>query len=299
MDHATLGRTGLTVSVAGLGGGGPSRLGLKTGETTDDAVRLVRRAIDAGVTMLDTATGYGTEPAVGRAVRESGRRDDLVVSSKLPPKPRREFARGIEASLANLGLDHLDLYHVHGVSRKDLPRVMNEAVPALLDARRAGKVRHLAVSERFEDEPDHGMAADLFAREDWAGLFGVLMVGFNLLNPTARDSVLPRTREHGVGTLCMFAVRRALTNPRRRAEVLAELDLPADSLDFLGDAAAVTDAGYRFCRHEPGVDCVLFGTGNPDHLDANLRSINAPPLPEEDRRRLAELFGTARPVSGS
>ena len=299
MERTTLGRTGLSVSVAGLGCGGPSRLGLKAGHGEDHAVRLVRRAIDAGVNFIDTAAGYGTEPAVGRAVREGGDRDSLVISTKIGVRPADDFARAIDGCLQQLGLDRIDILHVHGVARDDLPTVMDDLVPVLHAARDAGKIRFLAMSERFESEPDHGMAIDLFARDDWAGVFDVLMVGFNLLNPTARGLVFPYTRQRGVGTLCMFAVRRALTNAGRRAEVLADMGLPADALDFLGDAAAVTDAGYRYCRHEPGVDVVLFGTGNPDHLDANLRSIAAPPLPDEATRRLEDLFADAKPVSGS
>src|SRR5438034_186560 len=65
MDYVTLGRTGLTVSVAGLGCGGISRLGLNTGKTEADAVRLLRRAVDLGVNFFDTAAEYGTEVMLG------------------------------------------------------------------------------------------------------------------------------------------------------------------------------------------------------------------------------------------
>jgi aryl-alcohol dehydrogenase-like predicted oxidoreductase len=303
MQTTPLGRTGKIVSVAGLGCGGPSRLGLSEGygNTRDHALALVRHAIDQGVTLIDTATAYGNEDVAGRSVRESGRRDDIVLSSKLGVGDRTgaDYAAGIDASLQRLGLDHIDLYHVHGVSVAQLPRVMDEIVPALLDAKSAGKIGHLAISERFETEPAHDMARLLFSRDDWATTFEVIMLGHNLLNPSARRYVLPHTIEHGIGTLDMFAVRRALSDTGRRTEVLAEIDLPGDALDFLGDAEAVTEAGYRFCRHEPGIDVVLFGTGNRVHLDANLRAINSPPLDPEVRERLATLFGDRETVSGS
>ena len=303
MQTAPLGKTGLSVSVAGLGCGGPSRLGLREGygNTEDDAVRLVRTAIDLGVTMIDTATAYGTEAVAGRAIRESGQRDALVVSSKqgVGERTKNDYADSIDASLAATGLDYLDLYHVHGVGVEELPRVMDELVPALLDAKAAGKVRHLAISERFEAEPSHAMFRRLFENAAWAGVFEVAMVGFNLLNPSARRHVFPHTQQRGIGTLDMFAVRRALTNPDRRASVLAEMGHPADALDWVGDAAAITDAGYRFCRHEAGVDCVLFGTGNEAHLRQNLASLKAGPLPAEVSARLQRLFGNAEAVSGS
>ena len=61
----------------------------------------------------------------------------------------------------------------------------------------------------------------------------------------------------------------------------------------------MVNAGYRFCRHEPGVDVVLFGTGNIEHLEANLKSINDPPLPADILERLDQLFGTINHVSGN
>ena len=81
MDYRPLGKTGLTVSVAGLGCGGNSRLGLGRGSSFDDCVSVVRTAVDLGVTFLDTAEAYGTEEIVGAAAR-SYDRDRLVISTK-------------------------------------------------------------------------------------------------------------------------------------------------------------------------------------------------------------------------
>lgn len=135
-------------------------------------------------------------------------------------------------------------------------------------------------------------------------LFDVMMVGFNLLNPSARRSVLAKTRERGIGTLIMFAVRRALTNPTRLREVVesllakgdvapSELNLEAP-LAFLGD---VRDAAYRFCAHEPGADLVLTGTGSVEHLDQNVESLLDGPLPPEQLRELERIFGRVDSVS--
>ncbi len=104
----------------------------------------------------------------------------------------------------------------------------------------------------------------------------------------------------------MFVVRNIFSKPERLKAALRELvaskQLPrwlADAphpLGFLihqqdGGAATVTEAAYRFVRHEPGVDVVLFGTGDPEHLRTNIASILKPPLPATDRRILAKLFG--------
>src|SRR5436190_21633019 len=83
MEYVTLGRTGLRVSVAGLGCGGFSRLGLGTGKSEAEAVALVREAIDAGVNLFDTAAAYGTEEVLGKAIAAVPR-ESVVVCTKAP-----------------------------------------------------------------------------------------------------------------------------------------------------------------------------------------------------------------------
>src|SRR5215469_3272463 len=94
MEYVTLGRTGLRVSVAGLGCGGFSRLGLGTGKSKVEAVTLVRRALDMGVNLLDTAAAYGTEEVVGEAIKSLAR-DRVVVATKAWI-PRSEGRRAAE-----------------------------------------------------------------------------------------------------------------------------------------------------------------------------------------------------------
>ena len=130
------------------------------------------------------------------------------------------------------------------------------------------------------------------------------MVGFHMLHQGARATVFPATREKGIGTLLMFAVRSIFADPpriRREMRALADQGLVEpwlgesdDPLGFLvhdGGAASLTETAYRYVRHEPGVDVVLFGTGNVEHLRANIAALEQPPLPAADRARLATLFG--------
>jgi hypothetical protein len=112
-----------------------------------------------------------------------------------------------------------------------------------------------------------------------------------------------------VGTLLMFAVRSIFARRERVAEAMKDLaaqgkvprslaDDP-DPLGFLvhpGGATSLTDAAYRYVRHEPGVDVVLFGTGDQAHLRSNIESILRPPLPQADRDKLKELFSHLRGV---
>src|SRR5437588_1145596 len=83
MDYTTLGRTGLKVSVAGLGCGGFSQLGLGTGKSEADAAHIIHAAVDLGVNLFDTAAAYGTEPILGRALRTVPR-ETVVICTKAP-----------------------------------------------------------------------------------------------------------------------------------------------------------------------------------------------------------------------
>jgi aryl-alcohol dehydrogenase-like predicted oxidoreductase len=308
MRYTTLGRTGLRVSSVGLGCGGPSRLGQSYGRSPEDSKRLIKRAIELGITLFDTAETYGTEAVLGEALREA-RASDVVVSTKksvfdwnrkemCTPDEMRE---GLEASLRRLGRERIEVYHLHGLETAHVDYALNEIVPVLEQARQGGKIGHLAVSEAFMGDTAHRTLEQVLPKD----VFDVMMVGFNLLNPSARRKVLPLTRERNVGTLIMFAVRRALTNPTRLCEVMETLlssgELAPNSIDpraplgFLGD---VRDAAYRFCSHEPGADVVLTGTGRIDHLEENVQSLLAPPLAQDQLERLERLFGNVSSVSG-
>ena len=305
MEYVTLGRTGLRVSVAGLGCGGFSRLGLGTGKSNAEAVALVRQALDMGVNLLDTAAAYGTEAVVGEAIKHVPR-EDVVIATKawIPHGRGRRAAERAVASLDNslrrLGTDYVDIFQLHGVSPEGYAEAREVIAPALIKERAKGKLRHLGVTETAADDPEHEMLQRAVEDEVW----DVVMVAFHMMHQTARAKVFPRTIANRVGTLLMFAVRNIFSRRERLATALRELTasgrLPRwlayapNPLGFLlheGGASSIAEAAYRFARHEPGVDVVLFGTGQPDHLRANIASLLAPPLPLADRLTLTKLFG--------
>ena len=305
MEYVSLGRTGLRVGVAGLGCGGFSRLGLGTGKSTAEAVALIRQAFDMGVNLLDTAAAYGTEEVVGEAVGQV-RREDVVIATKawIPRGDGRHMAEravaGLEASLRRLGTDYVDIFQLHGVMPAAYEQVREVVALALLKERDKGKLRHLGVTEAASEDPEHEMLRRAVEDEVWEAV----MVAFHMMHQNARATVFPRTIANRVGTLLMFAVRNIFSRPERLATALRELtarrELPrwlADAPNPLGfllhaaGAQTVTEAAYRFARHEPGVDVVLFGTGDPEHLKANIAALLAPPLPLADRLTLTKLFG--------
>src|SRR5215467_13904999 len=104
MDYVTLGRTGLKVSVAGLGCGGPSRLGMRDGASEEHCAGIIRSAYDMGVNFLDTAEAYGTEGVIGRALQTIPR-DKIIISTKKKfpldnsDDPEGETRRSVEQSL--------------------------------------------------------------------------------------------------------------------------------------------------------------------------------------------------------
>lgn len=306
MEYTTLGRTGLKASVAGLGCGGSSRLGLGTGHSEAHAIGIVQQALDLGVNCIDTAQYYGTESAVGKALK--GRdRDSVVISTKHKVSLRDgkvftvpEILAGLDSSLRALGTDRVDVFCLHTVRPDEYGRVMREVVPALLREKEKGKFRFLGITEYAVGDPRHETLAH--ALED--DCFDVMMAAFHMLNQNARRIVFPHTIARNIGTLIMFAVRAIFSVPGRLqhdiAELAAEGRVPKwltdkkEPLDFLlhenGGAQSLTEAAYRYARHEPGAQVVLFGTGNPAHLEPNIRAILKPPLPEADRARIVALF---------
>jgi aryl-alcohol dehydrogenase-like predicted oxidoreductase len=310
MKSIPLGRTGLQVSEMGFGCGGPSRAGQSTGRTVTESVAIVRQALDAGVNFIDTSEAYGTEEIVGQAIRGLDRTSLVLSTKKRSGRPitPRDIQESLEASLKRLGTDYVDIYHLHAVALEDYEYLLAEIVPTMLRLREQGKFRYLAVSEKGHADPQHAMLQRALEDDVW----DVMMVAFNILNQSARERVFRRTIEQDIGVLVMFAVRRALSQPERLQANLQELiergqldpaDVDMDDpLGFLiheGGAVSLPDAAYRFARYEPGTHVILSGTGNPDHLEANLASFERPPLPEADRRRLMHIFRRADSVVGN
>jgi aryl-alcohol dehydrogenase-like predicted oxidoreductase len=303
MEYRPLGKTGLTVSVAGLGCGGNSRLGLGRGASFDDCVAVARTAIDLGVNFLDTAEAYGTEEIVGAAVRNYGR-SKLIISTKAIFRGGDQTADAVtgkvEAALKRLGLDHVDIFHFHAVDPTSYDRHRDVLAPALVKLKEQGKVRHIGITETGPNDPDQEMLARAVEEAPWE----VIMLAYSLMNQGARQKIFPTTERRGLGTLLMFVVRNIFSNATYRRSIAAKLvekgELDAsllsngDPLEFLvseGGAQSITDAAYRYARHERGADVILFGTGDKAHVADNVASILRPALPPAIVERLHASFG--------
>jgi L-galactose dehydrogenase len=312
MDTVTLGRTGLEVSVVGLGCGGKSRLGQGTGSSIEESVKLVHDALDLGINYIDTKRLRGIDSIVGMAIKD--RRDDAIISTKAHIRGRnRNFANGdeerlsvaavrtlVEESFRELQTDMIDVFHIQGVNNEDYDYAINEVYPEIARFRDAGAIRFLAISERNVADPEHVMLERAIADD----LFDVILVGFNFFNPSARKVVVPAAEAHNLGITLMCAVDSVMRDPQALSAMFArlvadgsiaasdvDLDHPLDFLTEDGAASSIVDAAYRYARHESGAHVILTGTGNIDHLRQNVDAINGSPLPAETVARLNALFG--------
>ena len=311
MQYTTLGKTGLRVSVAGLGCGGNSRLGLGAGKGEGDAIALVRAAIDCGINVFDTAEAYGTEEVLGRAIAGVPR-NSVVLSSKSRILDQdgnllaaTAIVANLEQSLRRLAVEHVDVFHLHAVQAKHYQYALTELAPALLRQKELGKIGHLGISETPPRDPDQTMLTRALNDSCWE----VIMLAFHMMNQRPSVTLFPRTLAQGVGTLLMFVVRNIFSRPEVLKETIMQLahngEIPqslaydSDPLGFLvheGAASSITDAAYRFARYEPGADVILFGTGDQEHLRTNVASLLKPPLPSADVEKLRKLFGQLRGI---
>ncbi len=312
MKFTNLGRTGLKVSIAGLGGGGHSRLGLGKNLGEDNAVNVIKKAIDLGINIFDTSAVYGTEIALGKGLCIQTR-SSYIISTKFPPgdfegniKSEGALTYSLEKSLKNLRTDYIDILHLHAVMPEDYTTVRDKFMPELIKAKEAGKIGWFGITEMFGRDTGHEML-DLALKDD---IWDVLMVGYNLLNFSASKSILPTAIKKNIGTLSMFAVRNALSNNDRLNELLGFLykngQLDRSMIDnknplgfLLDDADSIVEAAYRFCSNTAGIDVVLSGTSNPSHLSENVKNILSGPLPKDTLNKIYNLFNNVDSISGN
>lgn len=190
MRYVTLGKTGLTVSEVGFGCIPIIRL------STDDAVGVLRHALERGITCFDTANAYrDSEEKIGAAF--AGMRDKVVLATKTLLRGAEGAMGHLENSLRMLRTDHIDLYQLHQIAQeKDWQEVMGPAgaLEAVMKAKAAGKVRYVGVTS-------HSLHMALTMVN--SGLFDTIQFPFNLIEEGAKDELLGAARNRGMGFIVM------------------------------------------------------------------------------------------------
>ncbi|AQT78875.1 aldo/keto reductase [Mycolicibacterium litorale] len=296
MKYRVLGRTGIKVSPYGLG---TLMLGAAIGNPDhDDSIRIIHKAIDAGINLLDTADAYSIPPqsaseiVVGKALK--GRRDRVVLATKfgrpIGADPNRQGASrrwimtAVEESLRRLQTDYIDLYQVH---RWDPDTAVEETLSALSDLVHAGKVRAIGsantpVSELVE--------AQWMAERHHLEPFRTEQPVYSILNRGIESEVLPAAQRHGMGVLVWGPLGQGMLTGRARKGVPTDL-VRASILQAFNDErrldvveqvlALARDTGLRmthlamaFAISHPGVTSALLGPRSMEQLDDLLAGID-------------------------
>jgi aryl-alcohol dehydrogenase-like predicted oxidoreductase len=290
MQYRALGRTGMQVSPYALGS---LMFATSMGNTPEDSVRIIHKALDAGINLVDTADAYGdSEEVVGKALE--GRRDDVVLATKfsrpIGQEPnhqgasRRWIVTAVENSLRRLRTDHIDLYQLH---RPDPHTDIEETLSALTDLIRSGKVRAIGASQTPASDI---VEAQWVAERRGLARFHTEQPVYSILNRGIEREILPTIQRFGLGTLVWGPlgqglltgrVRKNQDNNLRRAGMVQHLndERRIDVVERLIPLAAevglpMTHLAMAFTIAHPGVTSALIGVRTMDHLDGLLAGLD-------------------------
>ncbi len=323
MQLRVFGRTGLQLSVLGFGCGAVG--GLMVRGDPADQERTIARAIATGVNYFDTAVQYGngeSEKNLGRILRKL-KPANAIVGTKVRLQPS-EFGRiteaattSLEGSLARLGLDHVDIFHLHnpitetgGGATLSVRQVLDGVVPAFERLRRQGKARFLGITAVGDTTALHEVID--------ARVFDSAQVVYNMLNPSAAEALpanypaqdygrmFDHTRDAGVGVIGIRVLAGgALSGAAERHPIASPPPEPIGSaLSYVADidrarrlmplveegfAASLTEAATRFALSHPAMGTILVGIATPEQFEAALAAVDKGPLPDAALDRLLQL----------
>ncbi len=287
MHYRTLGRTGIKVSPYCLGA---MMFGGIANADHDDCIRMVHKALDAGINVVDTADRYSqgeSEEIVGKALK--GRRDRVVLATKVhgpmgddpnqQGSSRRWITQAVEASLRRLQTDHIDLYQIH---RPTPDTDIEETLSVLTDLMRAGKVRAIGSSTFPASEI---VQAQWTAERRGLARFRAEQPPYSILNRSIEREVLPLCQTYGMGALVWSPLAKGLLTGRyRRGEALPDSlrvkvfakqmsdERNLDAVERLIPVAAeaglsLTHMAMAFAIAHPGVTSAILGPRTMQQLD--------------------------------
>lgn len=270
MIRNALGHTGLTVSALGFGA-----MHLHDERTTEaEAAALLNGVLDAGITLIDTARGYGlSEARIGRHLR--GRRSEFLLSTKVgygiegvPDWTYDCIVQGVERALREMQTDWIDLVHLHSCPLAVLQQ--GEVIRALADCQAAGKLRVAAYSGD-NDEIDFAIGC---------GAFGSLQTSVSLCDQAHLRQRAALADHAGLGVIAKRPLAGAVWRHVQRPDDAAE-GAYWDRFRAMGLTGAEdwADVALRFVAFHTGVASAIVGTARPQHLRRNLDALARGPLP--------------------
>ena len=294
MQYRALGKTGIKVSPYCLGA---MMFGALGNADHDDSIRIIHKALDAGINFIDTADAYSrgeSEEIVGKALK--GRRDDIVLATKahLPMgddpnqrgTSRRWLTRELEASLRRLQTDHVDLYQIH---RPSPDTDIEETLSALTDLMRAGKVRAIGSSTFPASEI---VEAQWVSERRGLARFRTEQPPYSILNRGIEREVLPACERYGMGVMVWSPLAMGQLTGRYRTgrqppagvrtqyfpeQMSDERRLDAvERLIPVADEAGLplTHVAMAFVMAHPGVTSAIIGPRTMQHLDDLLAGVD-------------------------
>jgi aryl-alcohol dehydrogenase-like predicted oxidoreductase len=324
MEMRTLGRTGVKVSPLCLGA---MMFGAWGNTDHDDSIRIIHRALDAGINFIDTADVYSageSEEIVGKALAD-GRRDRIVLATKAhgtmgkdpnqQGNSRRWLVREVEASLTRLGTDYIDLYQIH---RPSPDTDIDETLGALTDLVRAGKVRYIGSSTY----PAHEMVeAQYVARDRGRERFVTEQPPYSLLVRGIERDVLPVAKSYGMGVIPWSPLaggwlsgkwrkgaedltsRRSAMIPKRYDMSVPENQRKLDAADALGALAdesgiSLIHMAIAFVANHPAVTAPIIGPRTMEQLEGQLGAVDVV-LSDDVLDRIDEIVPPGTTISST
>ena len=300
MKYVKLGRTGLEVSRICLGCmtfGDPARGNHPWSLDEEKSRPLIQKALDLGINFLDTANVYSdgsSEEIVGRAIRDFARREDIVLATKvhgaMRPGPngrglsRKAIMAEIDASLARLGTDYVDLYQIH---RWDPSTPIEETLEALNDVVKAGKAHYIGASSMWAWQ----FAKALYTSDlrGWTR-FVSMQDHYNLLNREEEREMLPLCADQGIGVLPWSPLARGrLTRGPEESTARSATDEfgkilynPEADADIIKSVAGVAEqrgipraqVALAWVMHNPVVTAPIVGAGKVKHLEDAVAAVD-------------------------
>jgi aryl-alcohol dehydrogenase-like predicted oxidoreductase len=316
MRYVRLGKTHLEVSTIAFG---TWSFGGEWGQfDADEARATIHEALDLGVTLFDTAQGYGfgsAERLLGEALWGRARREDVVVATKgglrmegghlLRDASRSWIRTGVESSLKNLGTDYIDLYQIHWPDNHT-PAV--ETATALEELVREGKIRHAGVSNYDAKQMDE------LARY---GPVETVQPPYHMFRREIEDEILPYAADHNIGVLVYGPVAHGLlTGAMKPDSTFSSDDWRSKSPDFSGDtfrrnievvgrlkaladsrAITLPQLAVAWTLAHPAVHAAIVGARRPSHLEGTTSAADVD-LSVEELREIDAILSDAVPVWG-